>query len=57
MVQNHVTLVLFVGGLIGWTGLIIMVYFIFNYNIKEIEMIDEIQQELQILKEEIKELK
>jgi hypothetical protein len=57
MVQNHVTLVLFVGGLIGWTGLIIMVYFIFNFNIKEIEMIDEIQQELQILKEEIKELK
>jgi len=57
MVQNHVILVLFVGGLIGWTGLIIMVYFIFNYNIKEIEMIDEIQQELQILKEEIKELK
>ena len=57
MAQNHVTLVLFVGGLIGWTGLIIMVYFIFNYNIKEIEMIDEIQQELQILKEEIKELK
>jgi uncharacterized protein (DUF3084 family) len=57
MVQNHVTLVLFVGGLIGWTGLIIMVYFIFNYNIKEIEMIDEIQQELQILKEEIKKLK
>jgi uncharacterized protein (DUF3084 family) len=57
MVQNHVILVLFVGGLIGWTGLIIMVYFIFNYNIKEIEMIDEIQQELQILKEEIKKLK
>jgi uncharacterized protein (DUF3084 family) len=57
MAQNHVTLVLFVGGLIGWTGLIIMVYFIFNCNIKEIEMIDEIQQELQILKEEIKKLK
>jgi hypothetical protein len=57
MWQNHIIVVLFVGGLIGWSGLIIMLYFAFIFNLKEIKMIDEIQQEIQIIKEEVQKLK
>ena len=57
MENNHIILILLIGGVTGWTGLGIMVYYIFNHNIKEIEMIKEIQNDLKIVKEEIKELK
>jgi hypothetical protein len=57
MSHSYIILILLIGGVTGWTGLGIMVYYIFNHNIKEIEMIKEIQNDLKIVKEEIKELK
>jgi hypothetical protein len=57
MANEHFISILLIGGLTGWLGLGIMVYFMLHFNVKEIEMIKEIQQELKIVKEEIKELK
>lgn len=57
MSQHHIILILFIGSITGWIGLGIMVYYIINHNQTELEMIKEIKQELQIVKEEIKELK
>jgi hypothetical protein len=57
MFNEHVILILIIGGFTGWLGLGIMAYYIFNHDVKEIEMIKEIRQELKIIKEEIKELK
>ena len=57
MDHNHIILILLIGGFIGWSVMGIIVYYVFMHNVKEMKMIEEIQQDLQIVKEEIKELK
>jgi hypothetical protein len=57
MDHNHIILILFTGGFIGWSVMGIIVYYVFTHTMTEMKIIKEIQQDLQIVKEEIKELK
>ena len=57
MDHNHIILILFIGGFTGWSVLGIIVYYVFTRTMKEVNMIREIQMDLKIVKEEIKELK
>ena len=57
MDHNYIILILLIGGFIGWSVMGIIVYYVFMHNVKEMKIIEEIRQDLQIVKEEIKELK
>ena len=57
MDHNHIILILFIGGFIGWSVMGIIVYYVFIHTMTEMKIIEEIRQDLQIVKEEIKELK
>ena len=57
MDHNQIILILLIGGFIGWSVLGIVVYYVFIHTMKEMKMIREIQTDLKIVKEEIKELK
>jgi len=57
MDHRYIILILFIGGFIGWSVLGIIVYYVFTRTMKEVNMIKEIQMDLKIVKEEIKELK
>jgi O-antigen ligase len=57
MDHNQIILILLIGGFIGWSVLGIVVYYVFIHTMKEMKMIREIQMDLKIVKEEIKELK
>ena len=57
MDHRYIILILFTGGFIGWSVLGIIVYYVFTRTMKEVNMIKEIQIDLKIVKEEIKELK
>lgn len=57
MENNHIITILLLGCLGSWIGLGAVIYHICNYSSQELEMIDEIKQELKIVKEQVKELK
>ena len=57
MDHRYIILILLIGGFIGWSVLGIIVYYVFTRTMKEVDMIREIQMDLKIVKEEIKELK
>ena len=57
MENNHIITILLLGCLGSWIGLGTVIYHICNYSNQELEMIDEIKQELKIVKEQVKELK
>jgi hypothetical protein len=57
MENNHIILILILGCIGSWIGLGIVIYHICKYSSQELQMINEIKQELKIVKEEVKELK
>ena len=57
MDHNHIILILFIGGFTGWSVMGIVVYYVFTHTTKEMKMIKEIQTDLKIVKEQVKELK
>jgi hypothetical protein len=57
MDHNHIILILLIGGFIGWSVMGIVVYYVFTHTTKEMKMIKEIQTDLKIVKEQVKELK
>jgi hypothetical protein len=57
MDHNHIILILLIGGFTGWSVMGIVVYYVFTHTTKEMKMIKEIQTDLKIVKEQVKELK
>jgi len=57
MAIDKITVLLLLGGFIGWTLYAVTVLHVIKYRKKEIEVINQIQQDIKIVRQEVSKLK